>query len=308
MLRALDGANPLAFLAALGTLRLLTLETQAEIRMSWERLRGFWRPKLSGIHATEEELCEKLAECRCWAPSPLLCARLGKNINVSKDEFRSFMEEACNSATPRDRRLADFAAAFGSEVCEKEGKDRIAYTDFCFITGSGGQHFLTAMLALEKSVTSSDLYDALFGEWRPQAAKGRSMRWDPSDATEYAFQWASPSVKGASAVLGANRLAVEGLPLFPTAPSQDGLKTTGFRERRGLNEFTWPIWKHYAGWFSVRSLISWTELQRTMAPPKHGIKRDALLFMGIAEVYRAQRVRIGEGANFKVSFLPARSL
>lgn len=307
VLRALDGANPLAFLAALGTFRLLTLEAQTEIKMSWERLNGFWRPKLSGIHATEEELCKKLAECRWWAPSDLFCASLGKNITVSKDVFKPFVEKACDAATPHDRRFADFAAAFGWEVCEQEDKDRIKCTDFCFITGSGHQDFLGTMVALGKKVTYDHLYDALFGEWRLQEAKGMSMRWDPSDAAEYALQWTKPSLEGAWAVLGANRLAVEALPLFPTAPSRDVLQTTGFQQRNRQHEFTWPIWEHYIGFASVRSLMSLTELQRSIESPQDALKRKALLAMGIKEVYRAQRVWIGEGKNRKVNFQPARS-
>jgi len=38
--------------------------------------------------------------------------------------------------------------------------------------------------------------------------------------------------------------------------------------------------------------------------PEH----EVLLAMGVKEVYRAQRVRIGQGANFKVSFRPARTI
>ena len=109
VLRALDGSNPLAFLAALGTFRLLALGSQAGIQMGWERLNGFWRPKLLGIHATEEELCEKLANCRCWAPAEEFIAFLGKNITVPKDKFRQFVGKACSDAKGRDRRSADFA-------------------------------------------------------------------------------------------------------------------------------------------------------------------------------------------------------
>jgi hypothetical protein len=52
----------------------------------------------------------------------------------------------------------------------------------------------------------------------------------------------------------------------------------------------------------VRSLASLPELQ------KDEPNRKALNGMGIVEVYRAQRIRIGAGANFKVSFRPARSV
>jgi hypothetical protein len=301
ILRSLDGSNPLAFLAALGTLRLLTLETQQEIQLRWERLNGFWRPELRGIQAGDEELCEKMAKCSWWAPAEEFVASLGKNITVPKDKFKPFVNNACDTAKLHDRRAADFATAFGCEVCEEEDKDRIEYTDFCFITGSGHQDFLGTISALAGNVTSSHLYDALFGEWK--AEKGLSMRWDPSDAAEYALRWDDPGPKGAWAVWGANRLATEALPFFPTVPASSGLQSTGFSRRNRHDEFTWPIWEHFIGFASVRSLVALTELQKD-AP-----KREILLSMGIREAYRAQRVRIPpQGANFKVSFRPARTV
>jgi len=33
-----------------------------------------------------------------------------------------------------------------------------------------------------------------------------------------------------------------------------------------------------------------------------------MLAIGIADIFRVQRVRIGQGANFKVSFRPARAV
>lgn len=299
VLRALDGSNPLAFLAALGTLRLLTLIHEAEVQMRWERIEGFWRPRLLGIPIDDEELCQRLAECQQWAPTEDLIA-LGRNLTVPKGTFREFAKQAHGTAKFDDRRVADFAAAFGCEICEQEGKDRIEYTDLCFITGSGHQDFLGTIKALEQSVTPTHIFDALFGEWK--AGKGLSMRWDPSDASEYALQWDDPSPRGAQAVWGANRLAVEALPLFPTAPVMNGLQTTGFNWRKGRDEFTWPIWKHPIGLGSVRSLISFPELQEDTPD------RERLLAMGIQEIYRAQRVRIPpNSAQYKVSFRPART-
>ena len=133
------------------------------------------------------------------------------------------------------------------------------------------------------------------------------MRWDPQDAAEYALRWSDPSQDGASAVWGANRLAVEALPLFPSQPTKRGLQTTGFRSPRrrgGWPQFTWPIWTEWAGLDTVRSLLSLEELLASNAD----FTRAGLQERGIGEVYRAQRVRIGQGANFKVSFRPSRAI
>jgi len=299
LLRALEGSNPLAFLAALGTLRLLHLsEPDAGVRMLWERWDGFWLPRLAGLDADGGRLCELLMSA-AWAPVDKF-EQIGKNLTVPSEKFSRFVEEAYETTTRRDRRAADFAAAFGCEVCEDKEKERIEYTDLCFITGSGHQDFLGTIGALAKNVTVSRLRDTLFGEWRPE--KGLSMRWDPSDAAEYALRWDDPGPRGAWAVWGANRLATEALPFFPTMPVKSGLETTGFKRRNREHEFTWPIWSRSASFDSVRSLMSFGELQKDVP------EREALSAMGIEEVYRAQRVRIGQGANFKVSFRSARAV
>ncbi len=298
-LRALEGSNPLGFLAALGALRLLHLSGRgADVRMRWERSGGFWRPKLEGLDVNEEGLL-KLLTGAPWAPVEKF-ERIGKNVTVPSEKFAPFVREAHGDARRQDRRAADFAAAFGCEVCEDKEKGRIEYTDLCFITGSGHQDFLGTIAALARSVEPVHLREALFGNWR--AERGLSMRWDPSDAAEYALRWDDPGPKGAWAVWGANRLAVEALPFFPAVPVKRGLQTTGFNRRNRQDEFTWPIWSQLASFDTVRSLMSFGELQQD-AP-----RRDLLRLMGIEEVYRAQRVRIGHGANFKVSFRPARAV
>jgi hypothetical protein len=274
--------------------------------MGWERLDGSWRPKLQGVQVTEEELCEKLAVHRWWAPAEEFVTSLGKNLTIPIGKFKPFVERAGLAASLYDRRAADFAAAFGCEVCEEENNDRIERTDFCFITGSGHQDFLGTIAALQENVTSRHLYEALFEGWR--AEKGLSMRWDPSDAAEYALQWNDPGPRGAWAVRGANLLASEALPLFLTAPTKGGLQTTGFKRRKRQDEFTWPIWRDGIGFASVRSLVALAELQKSPESQNGEFGREALLAMGIEEIYRAQRVRIGQGANFKVSFRPARSI
>ncbi len=60
LLKGLDGSNPLAFLAALGTLRTLTLALPDEtVKMSWEQHDGAWRPRIfSSKTYSEKSLVE----------------------------------------------------------------------------------------------------------------------------------------------------------------------------------------------------------------------------------------------------------
>jgi hypothetical protein len=295
ILRGIDGSNPLAYLAALGALRL----ADSGMKMRWV-LDGVWRPELlanSELH--EESLCELLLN----APGVPTHSFLGlpKNITVEPKVFRTFATGAAAEATLADRRAADFAASFGSEACIEEKKNRIQYTSLCFITGSGHQDFLETMKRLWEKAGREQLRRALFEKWDYSDA-GLSMRWDPAEAREYALRWNDPGSEGAMTVWGANRLAIEALPLFPAQPARGGLSTTGFRRVKGGEEFTWPIWTQAAGCGTVGSLLVRKELQ------EENPDRRILAEIGVEEVYRAQRIRIGAGANFKVSFRPARSV
>lgn len=293
-LTGIDGANPLGFLAALGTLRLCD-RLWPSIKMGWVN-HGSWRPTLHGVPvSSQDDLCRKLAESAPWAPLYAFDT-LGQNLTVRPESLQETVDVI---VATQNRLAAEFVAAFGSEVCDDPAKNRIEYTDFSFITGSGHQHFLGTARNLARDASADSIHEALFGPWR-FADEGNSFRWDPDDAKEYALRWRNPSVGGVQTVWGANRLAFEALPMFPAVPtSGKRLRTTGFRKGRGFHEFTWPIWSTPVTADSVRSLVALGVLQEP-SPPMRELRQR-----GIAQVFRAQRVRIGQGANFKVSFRPA---
>jgi hypothetical protein len=299
--RGIEGSNPLGFLTALGALRLSDLVWRDQgIRLQWIR-DGGWRPQLSGLPMEDEAaFCRVLHEQAPWAPLDAFIA-LGNNLTVTRNLFGEVARRVAAETTGTDRRAADFAAAFGSDVIEDRDKDRIEYTDLCFITGSGHQHFLGTARGLAKSAGSEHIGEALFGPWR-YSDRGLSMRWDPDDAKEYALRWRDPSVGGVSSIWGANRLAFEALPLFPTIPQGKRLRTTGFQRHDRAHEFTWPLWTQPATMDTVRSLLSLRELEEAVPD------RVQLQAMGVDEIFRVQRVRIGQGANFKISFRPSRAV
>ncbi len=299
--RGIEGSNPLGFLAAVGASRLFDLMwPDCALRLRWIR-EGGWRPEVSGLPMQDEvELCRALHEQAPWAPLEVF-GELGNNLTVPRALFESVVRRVGLDSTAEDRRAPDFAAAFGSDVLDNKDKGRIEYTDLCFITGSGHQDFLGTAKGLAASSGPEHLREALFGPWK-HADKGLSMRWDPDDAKEYALRWRDPSIGGVSSVWGANRLAFEALPLFTTVPTETGLRTTGFRRQNRAHEFTWPIWTEWASVDTVRSLLSLRELGEDTPD------RQQLMGRGVEAIFRVQRVRIGQGANFKVSFRPARAV
>lgn len=120
-----------------------------------------------------------------------------------------------------------------------------------------------------------------------------SRRWDTADDRRYALRWNEPSGDPIRTVRGANRLAVEALPLMPTMPVNGRLETTGFKGTGARNTFwTWPIWTTPLVLDAVRSVLALRELQLDPLP------RADLAARRIAEVYRSQRLTIRKFRNF----------
>ncbi len=294
----LDGSNPLAFLAALGTLRLLDRERPGS-RLAWQSAHGAWTPRLWVEGAIEEAtLAEALAETlRATASQPALDR--WDDLSVAPEEFRDFVVDAARAASPSDRHWADFAAAFGCEATPDSTGSRTTIEDTALRTmsGAGHQHFLLTMRHILGSVTAEHVRKALFEPWAyDDPVEKSTLRWDPEDDVRYALRWRNPSGdperKRRGSMLGANALAVHGMPLFPTAPVAKRLRTTGFSRLKRQVTWTWPIWEPPVPLPVVHSLLALADLQ-ALAPPRAELARR-----GIVEIYRSRRITTGKYRNF----------
>ena len=318
VLKGLDGANPLAFLAALGTLRGLTLAwPKRRVRLSWASLDA-WRPCLhvGGDTPTEEETLAGLERFMEMRPGHQ-ALEIGDNLTIPADEFRIQALNSAGAASPEDRAGADFIAAFGCDaVADRQG--RIQDTALRTLSGAGHQHFLRTMRELAERTAGDNLRRCLFAPWdRPDTLY--SLRWDPEDDRRYAHRWRDPSKETAGTEWGANRLAFEALPLFPVAPAAGSARTTGFSGTRSSDTFwTWPVWEPAADLDTVRSLLALQKLQdgalannewaavsppqgQRRSRPETGSIRGELAAMGVREVFRSQRITIGQYRGFTPS-------
>ncbi len=292
-LKGLDGGNLLGFLAAVGALQSVTaIEPAADWRMCWQQDDGPWRPTLSGNTALEPaELPQRLADYLRNTDNNALA--IGKNLTISTDEFRELAKTAQGKATCSDRRFADFITSFGCEnTTTRDKKGNIQDTALRTMAGAGHQHFLDTMLQTVRQTDAEHLRRSLFEPWERKDLR-LGLRWDPAEERRYALRWAEPSSKPATTERGANRLAIEALPLFPTAISGAGLATTGFRQerRRGIY-VSWPIWICPLNIATIASVMRLQELGRD--EPRH----ERLMPLGIAAVYRSRRVTEGKQRNF----------
>jgi hypothetical protein len=302
-LSGIDGGNPLGFLAALGTFHTIGLAwAERSIRMSWRTSHGAWRPVLHGIGAEEIDAFVEALDVALKVMRNHPALTFASDLTIGTDILRGQAKQAQSAGSSRDRRHADFIAAYGSEATprtERGMEENIQDTALRTMSGTGHQHFLGFMHELVETTEPNHLTTALFHEWH-YTDSGPSLRWDPNDDRRYALRWGDPGNSSKSpirTVRGANRLAIEALPLLPTAPVGKKLETTGFKQQRGEGVFwTWPIWVVALPLDPVRSILALSDLQA----PKPD--RLSLAARGIAEIFRCQRITVGKYRNFTPAY------
>jgi len=212
------------------------------------------------------------------APEPAFA--LGDDFSVSPEIFAYFAGRAAEAANVNDRAWADFAAAFACEACF-DGKKQVVEDTAFRAVGGGQTRILNFIRELCAQTTPRHLGTSLFDAWT-YSDPPPSLRWDSTEYRPYALRATDPAPDQNNKVRGANRLAIEALPLFPVMPSGSRrlrLATTGFRR----HEITWPIWKTPLSQDTVRSLLALGELQDDKPD------RTKLALMGVAQAMRSRR-------------------
>jgi len=299
-LTGLDGGNFLGYLAALGALRVLTLaEPDAEVRLSW-RDEGWWMPVLHHSRiGTEGDLVSVLSEKVCPPDSgsaPLENANAAFREDYLDESLLDYRKRLGASALdPQGRKTADFFAALGSNVFAEHGKKSPATTALRAIAGGNNKGFLGLMRTVH-SETRPEHLSALFKDW-DYSDPPPCMRWDPNEYRPHALRAMDPARdRKQNNVRGANRLAIEALPLFPTAPGPRRIHTAAFGRQSKKTTVTWPIWTEPLSLSVVGSLLVLEEVQSADS--------STMARRGIAQVFRAERFTDGQYRNFS----PARAL
>lgn len=296
-LDGISGANPLGFLAALGTLTTVKRFCPA-VALGWDIHQGAWRPYLLEVMEDKAIFSEELAKSLSETSSAPF--KIDKKLPFSIPGFCKALQETQLRSTPGDRRDADLLTAFGSEVCiDKNKNNYFEATQFRMVRtkDSVGQGFLCYAEKIRSATGAKQIHRALFQEW-DYCDSGFSLRWDPVEDQRYALRWDDPSKNKGGTMNGANALALEALSLLPSFPRQSGLVTSGFfKSGRECTYFTWPIWESALSVDVVRSLLTLSQLHEETPP------RDQLRARGIVEIYRCERTRPNKYYNnFSPSF------
>jgi hypothetical protein len=140
---------------------------------------------------------------------------------------------------------------------------------------------------------ASHLERALLRPWDySDDGRGLNLRWDPADDRRYALRWDDPSGDPIRTMRGANRLAIEALPLLPTMPKASGLATMCFEGSGARNTyFLWPIWRHAIPLDVARSILANTFHLRDLSERER-------LDIGVVAMFTSQRITVGKYRNF----------
>jgi CRISPR-associated endonuclease/helicase Cas3 len=296
LLPGLDGANPLGFLAATGLFKVLVEQAElSNLRIAWTPLGGTWVPFLwttNGLSIDEARLLDILAKQLTMSISDHPVSILEEQSKVTADG-RCRRELFQRVADGTDRTQMAWIAAFGSDIAPPESINQLQTTRRDYFYGN--------MEAVISRTRQEHLRRAIFQPWDyADALDNQSLHLDPSEDRRHAYQWnkpaGDPDRKFRGGMLGANRLALEAISIFPSFPEAGTLRTVGFTGNRSTNtRWTWPIWSVGLSLPVLRSVISQELLQKEIFEADDIAKLKA---QGIVAAYRTRRILVGKTPNF----------
>lgn len=244
VLTGLDGKNPIAFLAALGVLNVVSdhsKDDEPRPKLRWERA-GSYRPVLIGGPARDVLIDLIESDRDNFEKAKALDLRYVKASGGEAHDLKpppsQFVEYLRGLVAADDRRALSFAAAFATDVAvDNNGNTKPTALHFT----AGQQEFLAMVSELRDGVTPADIEEALFGPWR-YARPLPVLQWDNSQARDYALRASDPSKDKKLGVPGADWLAFRGLPFIRVVPVGDEILTSGCRGGWKTGSFRWPIW------------------------------------------------------------------
>jgi CRISPR-associated endonuclease/helicase Cas3 len=212
-------------------------------------------------------------------------------LGLPKDAKRDFLPIRQLASPPllQDRHRLDWVTALSCEAAI-DADSQLQTVRCDYLIGN-----LKSLMALTKA---DHLQRSLFHNWDyADGLSNQSLHWEPSEDRRHAYQWyqpnGDPTRKKRGGMLGANRLALEAWPLFPSFPDgTERVHTRGFRGNRAMNTFwMWPLWSSCLTPDGVASMLSLLELQSNSA------ETASLRDRGVTVVYRSQRILVGKTPN-----------
>lgn len=237
-LPALEGTNPLGFLAALGVLDALAYENpDATLRWTDELVP---HAIVGGVSDLDSLLHALDRDRQAWRDSALLGFPQDSPLPNAKPGVKLLREWFEAVAGQHDRRAdPDLLCALVAEgALDGNGKAKPTHLHFT----AGQQHFLAMVRVLAADVDRERLREAVCGPWRYDGSLP-SLSWDVRGERVYAVRATNPSKEKRLGVPGSNWLAFRGLVFYPVTRTVTGsLRTTACDAEWKRSAFRWPIW------------------------------------------------------------------
>jgi hypothetical protein len=269
--------------------------------MNWEQHEGAWRPRvwcsLAGDgDALVHRLDKSLIKDRNNHPTRFIDYKSPKQ--VEKGEVSNREAVAFYDSVRQGRDIEDGFDAWIASLTNDVHRDA---TSPLQLTRS--DYFVGNLDKVMANNTLEHLKKSLLMPWQSDdALSGQSLHWEPTEDRRHAYQWNQPSGdpnrSRSGNMLGANRLAIEALPLFLGLPSSNParLLMTGWTGVRSDDAtWTWPIWRTPASLPVVKSLLGIAELQADE------LDASQLRSLGVCAAYRTRRILVKKTPNLTPS-------
>ncbi|MGH4001071.1 MAG: type I-G CRISPR-associated protein, Cas3-extension family [Pseudonocardiaceae bacterium] len=290
---ALDGTNPLGFLAALGVLdALYRAGREPALRWTADLVP---MPVLRCV-PDEDELVEIVDADRAhWQDSVVLHGPTGDPLDDVKpppEVHRRWAQEVVGTLGDTCADADLFCALLAEGAVDGKGNGKPTHLHFT----AGQQKFLVMVRELASRVDAERIREAIFGPWREDSPLP-TLSWSSQGERIYALRAVNPSSEKRLGVPGADWLAFLGLVFFPTRAvtgnygQPASLKTSGCDRSWKRSALRWPLWTVPLERDTIRSLVGDSEVvgkDRRLAP-------DELRARGVLQVMQAPIRRSEQG-------------
>src|SRR5262249_34805562 len=174
------------------------------------------------------------------------------------EEFARLIRERClSNRVLANRPYLDWVTALACESVP-DGASQLQTVRRDYLLGN--------LRSIMQRSTAKHLHRALFESWDyADALDNQSLHWEPSEDRRHAYQWhmpnGDPTRKKRGGMLGANRLALEAWPLFPSFPAGDRVATRGFEGNRAADTFwRWSLWRQPLTRDAIASILGLPQL------------------------------------------------
>lgn len=264
-LPALEGTNPLGFLAALGVLDALT-SSGREVALRWtDELVP--HAVIGGIGGEDELVAVLDGERATWSDSLVLQYPERSPLRDAKPDgrtLRGWYEAALAHSSARD--VGMLCALVAEGALDGNGNAKPTHLHFT----AGQQRFLEMVRALAASVDPDRLREALYGPWAYNSPLP-TLAWDVARGERvYALRATNPSGEKRLGVPGADWLAFRGLVFYPVLMWGGSLRTTGCNSEWKRSAWRWPLWSRFVTRNVAWSLVADPRLVSHGARPRRG--------------------------------------